>query len=765
MIFSNRKQQPAQEPNLAKFKLTLVQVVLAVFMFAGIFTLGAWSIYSSQPNQVEQLSILSEANDAASLAYSQRESFNTAIAFERWTHSDLSYRELQIARALLGQRLQVRLRNGEQTYEQLTPEYRWALAELDKITIAGKNMAPKEREIAYESTQEVLEVFLTQTRRMSSELARISLAQVNDVVQKRARVELYQAIATLVTAIFGSLFFLLLIRDITRRFREARRVLREEQRKLVVVMNTLTLVRELDAIQYSLLNKPVDSWKEGAFFEQLKEAVEKLPSNAGLTLELLDYQKRLVKVVATIPDEIDEYELNLIQERVQEIATIHGSRRRLYEESNYRANHDHITGLLNATGLRTELLRIPRSHNLYASIFFDIDRFHRINDSMGFQYGDSILQRVAESLTTHARGTDLIARISSDEFVLITGVENMEDAKFKALDIQANLEFVASNQNIEMEITVSVGLLINDAEHLDPDVILHDGAIASHIAGRQARAGFAVYNDFDSKELVDALAEEFALRQALKNNEFELFYQPVVRLETGKVVGAESLIRWRRPGHGVVYPDDFLPQLRDFNLMDELGIWVLEAALRMRKSAYVFQRQFGLEEFHVGINVEASQLLRADFADVVISAINEAGLVPNDLVIEVTEHALSEGDIALENLERLKTFGVWIAMDDFGTGYSNLSQLHRLPLSMLKLDKSFMPRENLTEADKQLIIDIQMIAKSCGIEALAEGVETSEIHDFISSIGITFSQGYLYSPALPEIDFWNWIRESTESEK
>ena len=728
-------------------------------MVTGIIGLGSWSIYSAQPHQVEKLSILSEANDAASLAYSQRESFNTAIAFEEWSHGDIELRELQITRALLGQRLQVRLGNGEQTYDQLSPRYRWSLSELDKIIVAGRSMSPLEIHKQYESSQAVLDTFLTETRRMSSELARLSLAQVNEVVQKRAQVEFWQAVITLVTAIFGSIFFIWLLRDFAARFRSSRKVIQDEEKKLSIVMNTLSLIRLLDKLQADFLNKPVDSWKRGEFFRQLNEATAELHSEAGLSLQLLDNDLKKILVVAEHPDEIDHYEMKLIQERLQEIATIHASRRRIFEESNYRASHDHITGLLNGTGLRQVYEKFTPIKKKVAAIFFDIDRFHRINDSMGFKYGDSILQKVAEKLSTHVHDEDIVARISSDEFVLITQVDHIEEARIKALEVQADLEFAVSQNDIEIEVTVSAGLVVVEKEYLNIDSMLHDGAIASNLAGRQVQSGFAVYNEFEGKELVDALAEEFALKQALRNNEFELFYQPVVRLDTGQVVGAESLVRWRRPGHGLIYPDDFLPKLRDFNLMDDLGVWALQSALRMRKSAYVFQKQYGIEEFHVGINVEAGHLLRADFADIVINALKEENLDPSDLVLEITEHALSEGDIALENLDRLKSYGVWIAMDDFGTGYSNLSQIHKLPLTMLKLDKSFMPRENLTESDKQLIIDIQLIAKSLGIEALAEGVESKEVNDFITSIGLTFAQGYFYSPALPEIEFWNWVRE------
>ena len=762
MIQLKRKRRKSpRELELGEFKIKWGQSLLALLMIAGIISLASWSVYSAQPHQVEKLSILSEANDAASLAYSQRESFNTALAFEEWSHGDKSLRELQITRALLGQRLQVRLGNGKQTYDVLTPRYRWSLAELDKVIVAGKSLTPKEIHAQYDSSHAVLDVFLTETRRMSSELARISLAQVNEVVQKRAQAEFWQAAITFVTAIFGSIFFIWLLRDFAARFRSSRKVLQDEQNKLNVVMNTLSLMRMLDALQADFLNKPVDSWKRGEFFRQLNEATAQLHIDARLSLQLLDNDFKKILVVAEKPDEIDEYELNLIQERLQEIATIHASRRRIFEESNYRAAHDHVTGLLNVTGLRQSLEKMVPIRAKTAAIFFDVDRFHRINDAMGFKYGDTILQKLAEKLSGHAKENDLIARISSDEFILLVQVDEIDEAREKALEIQADLEFVASNNQIDIEVTVSAGLLVVETESLNLDSVLHDGAIASHLAGRQAQAGFAVYNEFEGKELVDALAEEFALKQALRNNEFELFYQPVVRLDTGQVVGAESLVRWRRPGHGVIYPDDFLPKLRDFNLMDDLGVWALENALRMRKSAYVFQQQYGLDEFHVGINVEAGHLLRADFADIVIHALKEENLDPSDLVLEITEHALSEGDVALENLDRLKAHGVWIAMDDFGTGYSNLSQIHRLPLTMLKLDKSFMPRENLTDSDKQLIIDIQLIAKSLGIEALAEGVESEEVNEFITSIGLTFAQGYYYSPALPEIEFWNWVREFT----
>ena len=763
MIFFKRKNGQPPKDDLGRFKIKWGQAVLAFLTVLGIVGLGSWSVYSSQPHQVEKLSILSEANDAASLAYSQRESFNTAIAFEKWSNGDLSLRELQITRALLGQRLQVRLVSGEQTYDQLSSRYRWALSELDKIIVAGRNLTPDQRIAQYEASQGVLEAFLTETRRLSSELARLSLSQVNSVVQKRAQAEFWQAVITLFTALCGGIFFFWLLRDITNRFRESRKILKDERKKLTVVMNTLSLIRTLDTLQFDLLSKPVDSWKRGEFFDQLRAATSTLPTNTQLDLELIDNETKTVKVIALNPDAIDQYELDLIQERIQEIATIHASRRRIFEESNYRAAHDHITGLLNDTGLRHEIGRLTISKQKVVGIFLDIDRFHRINDAMGFQYGDSILRKVAEKISSHANPGDLVARISSDEFVLLTQFDDLEEARHKALEIQSDLEFVASHNNIDMEVTLSVGLVLVEAAELNGDSLLHDGAIVAHIAGRQARAGFAVYNEFEGKELVDALSEEFALKNAIKNNEFELYYQPVIRLDTNTIVGAESLVRWRRPGHGLIYPADFLPKLRDFNLMDDLGVWALQSALRMRKSAYVFQQQYGLAEFHVGINVEAGHLLRADFADIVIEALNDEALNPSDLVLEVTEHALSEGDVALENLFRLKEFGVWIAMDDFGTGYSNLSQVHRLPLTMLKLDKSFMPRENLTDIDKQLILDIQMIAKSLGIEALAEGVETQEVRDFISSIGLTFAQGYFYSPALPEIEFWNWVREFTQS--
>ncbi len=757
-----RQEQAEPLDELGRIKFHPGQIVLGVLMLTGIIFLGGWSIYASQPHQVEKLSILSEANDAASLAYSQRESFNTAIALEEWLNEGRTYRDLQITRALLGQRLQVRLGNGELTYDQLSDQYKWSLAAIDKIIIDGKSLSIEEKKRLYAANEEALQIFLTETRRLSSDLARLSLKQVNKVVQSRTKAELYQAIITLATATVGGILFLWLIRDITRRFRKSRDILRDEQQKLDVAMSRLSLMQGLDRIQNTILNRNVDSWADGEFMTRLNEEIHQLSPSSGLSVEMLEKESKIVKIHVANSEYIDTFELDMIQERVQEIATVHASRRKLLAESNFRATHDHITGLLNATGLTNEISQIPPTNNLVASMFFDIDRFHRINDSMGFQYGDSILKKIGIKLSEHSKPGDLLARISSDEFVLITTVKDIPEARHLALEIQSNMEFVARNDSIEVEVTVSAGLLVSNFEDVNAENIMHNGAIAANIAGRQTRAGFAVYNEFEGKELVEALAEEFALKQALRNNEFELFYQPVIELGMNRLAGAEALIRWRRPGHGLVYPDDFLPKLRDYSLMDELGRWVLDAALQMRKNAYVFQSQFGIETFKVGVNIEASQLLRPEFADQVLITLNESSIDPSSIVLEITEHALSEGEIALENLERLKSQGVMIAMDDFGTGYSNLSQIHRLPLSILKLDKSFMPRDKMSKQDEKLILDIVHIARSLGVQALAEGVENAEVHDFITSVGVTYSQGYFYAPAMPEVEFWNWVRENTQ---
>ena len=229
-------------------------------------------------------------------------------------------------------------------------------------------------------------------------------------------------------------------------------------------------------------------------------------------------------------------------------------------------------------------------------------------------------------------------------------------------------------------------------------------------------------------------------------------------------MGGEALIRWNRPGYGVLLPNEFLSKVSDHDLEIELGDWIIENALRFRANARLFEEELSLESFRVGINVEASQIRRSDFADKLMESVQKLSIDATDVSIEITEHSLTDGDIALQQLRKLKANNFVIAIDDFGTGYSNLSQVNSLPISVLKIDRSFLIPGAGSSMDRQLILDIKQLADNLKLRVVAEGVESIEVEKFLVDSGITRVQGFFYSPPLPEVNFWGWVRDFKNSQ-
>lgn len=264
---------------------------------------------------------------------------------------------------------------------------------------------------------------------------------------------------------------------------------------------------------------------------------------------------------------------------------------------------------------------------------------------------------------------------------------------------------------------------------------------------------------FSVASLYEAALENISLRRALKNNEFELFYQPVVRLEDNQIIGAEALVRWRQSDENLLYPKDFLPGLRRLGLMRELDAWVLTRVTSMGLKAQIYEKLLGLKEFHVFVNIDANQLQNESYAGEIMSHLKQSSLAANKLVIEISECGVYDTEKVARNLRALSEMGVIIALDDFGTGHSNLNQIRELPLHILKLDKSFIDNIFENSIYQDLLFQILDISKTFNLNLLVEGVETKELHDFISSIGVHSAQGFYYSQALPEVTFWNWVEK------
>jgi len=572
------------------------------------------------------MAILSESNDAASLAYSQRESFNVALALERWARKDINIRDVEIARALLGQRLQVRLVDGSSTYQAMSKTYRDDLAQLDSFIIFQASIASPNRSLAFTKLETAYESFLTETRRMSKSIQQVSLLQVNKVVKSRTKSEFYQSAILILVILCGMSLATWISLDILRAFRRSRQILEDEQEKLGLAIEMLDLSRAMDAFQKFVLDLDLGNKSHADFSQLFMEEFKRLMPLANLTVRYFgDEYNILTSSDATMPEEFFAF----VNQRFDEIMHQHLARTRLHFEAQYRANHDLLTGFLNERGINGHRLESHYQSSQYvAGIFLDVDRFHRINDSMGFQFGDQMLLEIAQRLKSLSSPSDILVRMSSDEFLIIKSAETEDEARSDALDLQSKLQFSTINDGIEFNLTFTIGLVpvrTSDFNMLD---LLHKGALSLNLAQQQLRNGFAIYSSDQSQEFIESLAEEYALRQAIKLNEFELYFQPVVELTKQEVTGGEALIRWNRPGFGIIHPSEFLPRIRDLQLHVELGEWVIDHALRMIKNSRLFDNEFLLSEFKVGINVEIEQLNLSDFADNLISKLLKMVFVP-----------------------------------------------------------------------------------------------------------------------------------------
>jgi len=271
------------------------------------------------------------------------------------------------------------------------------------------------------------------------------------------------------------------------------------------------------------------------------------------------------------------------------------------------------------------------------------------------------------------------------------------------------------------------------------------------------RAQFVTYDPDQHQAMLNNWYEELAVRNALRSGEFKVFYQPIVRLDDRSLVGVEALVRWDRPGLGLVYPGDFLPTVQRAGITVELGWQILEMALSAWTNVVSPLTDDG-QSVYLSVNVDAAQLADPNFAEFVIAAVQRNQVDARNLVLEVTEGTLVQDSLALEQLKQLNDYGIHIALDDFGTGFNNLGQIHNLPVDLVKIDRSFLNIDHITPKNVALIKDILAIAASINASVVVEGIETEQVADVLSDLGCRMAQGYLFSKALPEEQLEIWLK-------
>ena len=427
-------------------------------------------------------------------------------------------------------------------------------------------------------------------------------------------------------------------------------------------------------------------------------------------------------------------------------------RRDLQDQLEHQAFHDPLTGLANRALLGDRvahaLSRRGRPRASVAVLLIDLDDFKTINDSLGHAAGDELLRAVAARLGSCVREEDTAARLGGDEFaLLLEDAAAPEAALTTAERVHAVLREPMSVAGLQLAVSASIGIAVASPKTASGDDLLRNADVAMYQAKARGKGASVQFETSMHTSAVKRLELRAALERALEREEFVLHYQPIVELKSRRWIGCEALIRWSTSDGVLVPPDEFIPLAEETGLIGPIGAWALETACRQLGA---WQGTGQGRRFRVSVNVSARQVRDPEIIDLLRRLIEETGIDPAGLVLEVTESALlDEGEATVEIIRRLKELGVRIALDDFGTGYSSLNHLRRYPIDVLKIDRSFIRLLGQSRDESALVQSVVRLGKTLRLEIVAEGVETDAQVDHLVALGAGFGQGYLFSPAVP----------------
>jgi diguanylate cyclase (GGDEF)-like protein len=426
------------------------------------------------------------------------------------------------------------------------------------------------------------------------------------------------------------------------------------------------------------------------------------------------------------------------------------------QREHYLAMHDALTGLPNRSAFLDQLRRTigyaARHDKQLAVLFFDLDRFKSINDTLGHPVGDDLLKVVADRITRSLRQSDLKARFGGDEFLIaLPDVERDHDAARVAQKLGDLLAKPCELSGREYRVSVSIGIALFPRDGADSDVLIRNADTAMYHAKAEPGRGYSYYAEGMNDLVAERLDLEHGLREAFERQRFVLHYQPQVDTQSGELVGAEALLRWQDPLRGLIPPNVFVPMAEETGMVTAIGKWVLGRACA---DAVTWRSRVPLR---VGVNVSSKQLVDTGFADYVARTLRETGLPPERLQIEITESSvLEQRGPTLATLQALRKIGCGVVIDDFGTGYAALTALKWLPVDALKIDRSFVTNlgtEYSDRTDATIAAGLISIAQGLGLEVMAEGVETIPQLEFLRARGCQLMQGYLFAKPVPRDEF------------
>lgn len=426
------------------------------------------------------------------------------------------------------------------------------------------------------------------------------------------------------------------------------------------------------------------------------------------------------------------------------------SRKQTEKQLLHDALHDALTDLPNRALLMDRLERSLERHkrnpsHLFAVLFLDLDRFKIVNDSLGHVVGNRLLIEIAQRLQACIRAEDTVARLGGDEFViLLEAIDCPSDATRAAERIQQELTQPFNLNGYEIFVTVSIGIALTLKDYEQAEEILRDADAAMYRAKALGKSRYELFDSSMHSQAMTVLQLETDLRYAVERQEFELHYQPIVKLKNNQLSGFEALIRWRHPQRGLVPPGEFIPIAEETGLVNPIGWWVLQEACQQMQS---WQEQFSLQSaLTISVNLSGKQLAQPDAVTQIQQILQATRVNPAILKLEITESSIMENaGSTIKRLQQLKSLGIQLSIDDFGTGYSSLSYLYRFPIDTLKIDRSFVNKMDIELEKLELVRTIATLAWNLNMDVVAEGVENKKQLAYLKSLGCEYAQGYFFS--------------------